>query len=742
MCPCSPNDVSFPSPTIPTGPAIPGFGIPFNIPVPSIPFPAGFPEDLLDILNKLQMLIPPGALKPQLNPNFGKDIFDGIMKLLDQFMPFLMLYKFFLPILRLIICIIEVLCALMNPFALMSALNNLFSSCIPEFLNLFPIFALILMILSLLLLLLALIEYIIAQILKLINALLKNINALIKAFQGPNAIAVAAIAKKLSSLLCIFQNIFVLMALFTIIIQIFKDILSLIFSIPPCQGGGPGSTDGCCAATYCPAIVQGNLTTNTGTLKYLPEVDFQFSSLPFLNSFFNTVVRAESWQLYDVQQQDPKAFYDIVNATDVSNTIQPKPIYFPTDSSFNGNTPPRQAAYTVDLRLFYNPQPFGIDQGFPPQFIRFHDCIVIAAPTNFITNGDNSGTPAPTGVLQIRGGTAFFDDNTTQIELVDSHGNVIKDANGNPVPAQLQNFIHSAPHTDGQVNPSDGYVFSNITYTFKPNIAVLLQKNLVNAKCMPQVGLAATFMADVVYSQVSVQAQNLADLVNGRNGHTFPDTAGAEQCLLTAVSNLRSNMTVDGVAQFQAATTLCLNKLQGDTEAAIADVIGIGFNPCESEFTVSPSSQFTTQPITVTVNLNENNGLPLTQNLPPDIAQGLANNIKATATFGTVSNFSYDGYQSFVATITSPTPGPGSVMVAFQNQILCNNALPTLSNPYDATFPAPSHTLQAQNYTFVFAPFVGGNIPQVGEGDTSTGTQPRRDAGDTSRDSGTGNGGA
>ena len=165
MSPCSPNDVSIDLPDGPSGPAIPGFGSPFALPVPDIsPFPDGFPEDLLDLLDRLQLLIPPGALKPALNPNFGKDVFDAIMKLLDQFMPFLMLYKFFLPILNLIICIIEVLCALMNPFKLIRALKRLFRTCIPEFLNLFPIFALICMIISLLLLLLELILYIISQI--------------------------------------------------------------------------------------------------------------------------------------------------------------------------------------------------------------------------------------------------------------------------------------------------------------------------------------------------------------------------------------------------------------------------------------------------------------------------------------------------------------------------------------------------------------------------------------------------
>src|SRR5271166_4517748 len=125
--PCQP--ITLPSPSGPSGPAIPGFGPPFTIPVPPIGLPPGVPEDLLDILNELQMLIPPGLLQPALNPNFGKDIFDGNMKLLDQFMPFLMLYKFFLPILNLIICIIEVLCALMNPIALAIALDRLFTQC-------------------------------------------------------------------------------------------------------------------------------------------------------------------------------------------------------------------------------------------------------------------------------------------------------------------------------------------------------------------------------------------------------------------------------------------------------------------------------------------------------------------------------------------------------------------------------------------------------------------------------------
>jgi len=76
MCPCTP--ISLPSPTGPTGPSIPGFGRPFSFKIDPLIFPAGFPEDLLSILDLLNFKLPSGLLKPVLNPNYGKDIFDGI----------------------------------------------------------------------------------------------------------------------------------------------------------------------------------------------------------------------------------------------------------------------------------------------------------------------------------------------------------------------------------------------------------------------------------------------------------------------------------------------------------------------------------------------------------------------------------------------------------------------------------------------------------------------------------------
>jgi len=178
----------------------------------------------------------------------SKNIFDAIISLLDHFLPFLMLYKFFLPILNLIICIIEVICALTNPFKLPGAVKRLFRKCIPAFLNLFPLFALIIMLIALLMLLLALIEYLISQILKIIALLLKNIIALYNAFSNHNTNSILAIAKKIGITLCIFQNLFVLLAIFNIIMDVIRDILSLSFSIPPCDDGSGSGLARC----HCP----------------------------------------------------------------------------------------------------------------------------------------------------------------------------------------------------------------------------------------------------------------------------------------------------------------------------------------------------------------------------------------------------------------------------------------------------------------------------------------------------------
>ena len=703
MCPCSPNDVSITTPSGPSGPAIPGFGIPFSLPLPNIsPFPTGFPEDLLSILNQLQLLIPPGALKPQLNPNFGKDIFDGIMKLLDQFMPFLMLYKFFLPILNIIICIIEVLCALMNPFALINAINRLFNQCIPEFLNMFPVFALIIMIISLLLLILALVEYIIGQIAKIVAALLRNIAALNNAFQNGDSSGVLAIAQKLGSLLCIFQNLFVLFSIFNIIIEVIKDILKLAFSIPPCQDGGSGDSSSCCTPETCPAIVKTQYTRQTGTFKYFPAIAGTIDGFP--SNFSGFAIRNELWQFYDIQQNQDQAFRNIFDAYDITQTF-PKPVFFPSGTTYQANSDIRQIPYVINMRVFYTPAFWG--RSGTPRFVQFNNCIVSAVPTTTLEEADNSTQNVNNAVLSLVGGAGFEDDGTTPLQAYASDGRT-------PIggTATLENFFHQPasisihPPTP---NFNDGYTFSDTEYTFVPNTIPLIQKNLVTLGCNPDVAFNKGFINNIFASDIGLKTQELTNLVNGGG---FPDPNATQQCMLTAIDALRSNMTNSGVADFQATCNVCLTTLQNATNNSLNSLIGIGIDPCSSTFSLSPTVQFTSVPITISVNINERNGLPLTNGLSASVASNIASRLSAHASFGTVSPFAYDGYQLFTAQLTSLETGSGQVSISFDNNIFCTN-----------TFSPANHTLQFQDYQFVYT-----------QGNTDG--KPRRDAGDVAREEG------
>lgn len=720
MCPCDPNDISLDIPDGPSGPAIPGFGRPFSLNIPNVSLPEGFPEDLLSILDLLQLLVPPGAFKPSLNPNFGKDIFDGIMKLLDQFMPFLMLYKFFLPILNIIICIIEVLCAIANPFKVIRALKRLFRVCIPEFLNMFPIFAIIIMIISLLLLLLALIEYIIAQILKFIKALLRNINALFKAFTRADGNAIMAIAKKLGAILCIFQNLFVLLSIFNTIVLIIKDILSMLFSIPPCDDGDT-SDDGCCTTDVCPAIVKTDYDRSTGTFQYLSRVAYDTGTSLFSGNLL-VDMRSESWQLFDTSQEQAQQFINIINAFDV--TITPKPVFFPTDSVYTKLTAPKQAPYLIDLRFFYDPADWG--RAGTARYIKFLNCIMELAPTDQLFAYDNNSATIANGVVKLVGGAGFEDDGVTPLNAFEVDGIT---PSAPTVIASLENFIHKADVVLSGVAPpltntsADGHQFSNMSYTFKPNISVLMGKQIVTAGCEPSLSLTKAFINQAYAGDIGLKIAQLDNVFTSKDKTTknaagetitglgFPDPDACQACLAAALSALRSNLTVAGVAEFQATTTICLQKLKDEVNASLSPLIEVGFEACKSDFTLSTDLQFTSKPIVVSVNLKERNGLPLTSGLSTIVAEDLATKISAHHTFGQIGEFSYDGTQSFVADLTSDKPGDGEIMISFDSNIFCINNIP------DDLEVDPTRTLQSLTYQFVYTP-AGDGVPGTAEGDT------------------------
>lgn len=718
--PCAPVQLNLPSG--PGGIALPGFGQAFAFNLGDLnPFPDGFPEDLMDLFDKLQMLLPSGPVKPSLNLNFGKDIFDAIMKLMDHMFPFLMLYKFFLPLLNLIICILEVLCSLTNPFKLRKSIRRLFRNCLPAFLNLFPIFALIIMIISLLLLLLALIKYLISQILKTIELILRNIRMLQKAYQHASAGNVLAIAKKLGLALCDFQNLFTLLALFSLIIQVIKDMLSVAFAIPPCE---ESDNDGCCTPDVCPDIVKTNYLRSTGTFQYYNQVTAQnslssiFPGVPSTFSNLNFDIRRESFQFFDDEQALIEEFRNIYDAYDVVG-YNPKPVFFPTDSSYNANTAPKQAAYTIDLKMFYNPAAWGRPGS--ARYIRFNDCIMTAVPSPNLYNFDNSVSTKPKGVVVLAGGAGYEDDGVTRLPAYASDGvTVLANLNGT-----LENFIHMAPRyaTNPLLLDTDGYAFKDVEYIFKPVFETLLNKQLVTSGCDPEIALDKNFINNVFAGDIAIKTALVNDTILGNN---FPDPNATIMCLQSALDGLRADMSVMGVANFQTIALLCLDDLNSKTVDSLSKFIGIAIDPCQSDFKIDPKVQFTTKPIKISVTLNDRNKLPVANNLPPEVAATVISKLKADASFGTVGPFTYDGYGVFNADINSDLEGKGVLLVSYDNNVFCTNTIPTDLNI------DPTHDLKSLDYSFVYTMTNKSAKNNTGTGDADG--APRRDEPDVSRD--------
>ncbi len=692
--PCDINDIDLnisPSTLNP----IPGFGVPSSLSLPAnlFGFPTGFPENLLDIFNKLQFKLPSGTLKPSLNPNFGKDIFDGIMKLLDKFFPFLMLYKFFLPILNLVVCIIEVICSLKNPFKLRRAILRLFRNCIPDFLSLFPIFALIVMIISLLLLLIQLIEYIIAQLEKLVKAILRNIKLISNAIAIADEESIIAGSKKLASLLCVFQNIFVILSAFAILIQAVKEILKIKFRIPPCDSDSSSNIteeeflNQCCGTDVCPNVVKENINKTTGTLQnynkvvLVTNVDLGYVVDPNAGTKLTQTLRESSFQLYDGYQQLQERFINVVDAYDIPSFIVPKPIFFPTDANYTALTNPKQCVYTVDLELDYDPSNYNrtnIPQDGQKRKVIFKDCIVLKAPTTQLNQFDNSQTSVSEGVLILAGGAGYEVDGTTKLYGYDSDG-VTKTT----TQATLENFltIKSEYSTSPELKETDGIKFENVTYTFKPNFDVLFSKDLVTGGCSPDIEFSRVFINTTVGGDANARFAALTDLINsdGTNANSgidgtnnppfkFPNIQNTQDCLNTAIESLRRNVSEEQVAIFNTTVTLCLDNLKKEATNAIGELIGIGFDQYKSTFTIDSTLQFTTKKIKILVDLLDSNSQSITSGLTTDAANLIASDISANITFGSVSGFTYDNERYFVAEISSSVGGSGSVNIEYKNK--------------------------------------------------------------------------
>lgn len=723
MCPCEAIDLG--NTTLPDNgtslglaPQLP----PFDLSLPNFPM-----EDLIELFNLINLIVPPGTLLPNLSPSFSKNILEAVQSLLEQFTPVLMMYTFFMPILNMILCIIEVLCALTNPFKLVRALKRLFRVCIPEFLSLFPFFALIIMILSLLLLILTLIIYLIERIIALIEQLIANINLLAEAVNTANNDSIIAITTKLGDLLCLFQNLFVVLGVIALLLQLIEQLLKLLFKIPPCDDND-GGDDGCCTPDVCPSFIRNNkeITRTTGT--------FQYTSNTNLVGPPVTVFRTANWQFYDASAPPELAFINIVAPTDVNPTKS----FFP-EGKYDAKTPVDYLPYTIDLRLFYVPSVFS--RTGPSRFIRIKNCAITEPPSTDFIHPDNSHTTIPTGVLILDGGSTYEDDGVTLI----------------PGFTGIRSIIS---HVDVTVlTPANGppffQLFQNVEYTLKINHFVLMSKSLITTACHPDLSINKNIINTAIGAQFNLNGSRLGKI-------KLPDAGALQAAIITSVSNFRNNVSIDNANKMQKEVVAALTATQQVTEKAVLDTVDAGFDPFKSDFSLEPSIQFITRPIDLSVSLNESSGKSIATRMPANLASQIAQKIVAEVTFGSASSFSYDGSSKFTSKITATAAGNGKVKVRYNNQFVS-----ILHNPTDLN-QLPSVETKELMYTFVASisstdgTGTGGNggpvetiPPHTGNANTGTGGADsdipgisgvdgdetiRRDEGDVSRDGGNNNG--
>ncbi len=701
--PCDPGDNSL-NPIIGPPPQIPGFGSPFSpiqIPLPDFDLPTELLEDLLDLMQELGALFPSGLFKANTD-GFMKNVLDFIANILSQLAPFLSFYNFIMALLNLIICIIEVLCAIPNPFAVASKLVKLFQECLPPFLNLFPWLALIAMILALLLLILALILFLIETILAIIRELIENILAFGRAVELQDAQATLAIAQKIASLLCFIEN---LMAIFIAI----AAILAIIQALAAFAGTGicdDEDGEGCCPPEICPPFLKNNreIDVPSGQLEYNSQigVDLTGALPPPLDTLLAGLVspiREERWQIFS-DEVAPETPINLIITPTVASFFGGTEQFYP-DQEYLATTPPNRAPYTVDIRVTFDPAtvftPPGLamhptDTGGEREFF-IKDCIALRVPRTFAFSFVN--TPVITtftanGVFDVEGGLVFEADEETPF-IVDGYQ------------ATLNNFIHF-PDSSATTLPlvSDTAVFSDVSFVWKPQHPVLAGNDLITVGCIPEVSVEKAVANSILFTEgVEAVVDRLQPAPDGEvvpsTGSFLPNVLGAQQCVLDAVAELRQDVSVVTLTEFQSKVETCLGDLQDQTTAVFCDAFIQAVSQFQSTFTIDTDAQFVSRVIRVEVTLKDGAGTVISTDIPEDCLPQILEKLKAQVTFGSITDFEYDGSLLFTAEIFSDAAGDGVLTVSFDGNIF------STITPGTAFDVPTSITTNEVNYTFVDA---------------------------------------
>ncbi len=704
---CNPNSNDLSPPLIPGIPLPAPFGIPFSplsIPLVDFTFPTTFPENILDLLNKLTALFPSIEFKPNLD-DLTNSILKAISSVLSQIAPFIGLYRFFQAALNMILCIIEVLCTIPSPFRLVRAMTRLFKRCLPDFLNLFPWLALLAMLIALLLLILALIDYIINRLIAFIKEIIRNLTVLGEGLSLQNEDAAIAAAQKIAQLLCLIDNLIAILVAVAAILAVFEA-LAGIEGRTVCgdSGGSSGDDVGCCDVAVCPTFISNNesLVGTSGELVYFNAILPDTAAFPGFPSSSLNPIRKESWQFVNQSVNQQYKFRDIIDVV-IDNGVNPptENTFFPDGQFYENTTNASKIPYSLTTTInSFDPQVFhpsdtkGARTFIIKNMIVNRPYIGIYDYNNQINTSFND-----TGTLPISGGKVYEADGTTPYLLVSG------------AQATLETFIHADPVSGSLPVFEDGYFKSNIEFDLNINHPILMNLGLITLGCIPSLSVER-LVANARASAVGTGA------VITRIG-PFPNVTTAQVCAAQAMTQLRTNVSIQNAAIAQQTITSCLDVLKFETQSSISQLINNGASIFTSTVTIDPSIQFITRKIKATVTLKDAGGTNICTNLPSIISDGVASQIQGGVTLGNITDFTYDGYTVFNADITSSFPGDGYLTVSF-----AGNTFSTVLNINSDTTPS---VIEEVKLPFTF----------IGTGAGADSTQealPRRDASDTSRD--------
>lgn len=647
-------------------PFLPGLEIPFSVPklpFPDVNLPYG-PEDLFDLLDRLFALLPANIkIVPDIN-EFTKSIWDAIASILNKLTPFLAFYKFIQALLNIILCVIDVLCALNNPWATVKAIKRLFKKCLPDFLSLFPWLALLLMILSLILLLIALIEYIIQRIIDYIKQLIENIMVLRRAIWATDEDSIIECVNKFSDLLCLFEQLLSILVAVAAIFAIIRPLMEIGGRGVCAKGGGGTDTDSsdfamgiCCTEDFCPDFISNypdGPTSFTGKFIYQNQIDTFIPADPmydFLRNTSLTPIRPERYQFVDDSPEDFK-FLDIITKTPGGF------IFWPEGESYSSDANTIRVPYLLDMNINLDPSLFGnpsdID-GYRNFLVK--DLVVKVKPTTYPYKWNNQlDTSIRSGSIVIGGGTVWeYNDDGYSQYFIDGEA------------ATLESLIHKNVVYGTIPSSDDSVYFEDVSYHFRYNHEVLVDKKLTTIMCQPDLSSESAVL-NAEFGDLRSILLKTGELPNiGSLNNDKTDGTGTLGELARALTEFRSDINEDTINTFQEAVLGSLNSLLTDCNNFYTNGAVAASDRFTSDVSLSTNLQFINQDIIVTVTLKDKTGSQIALGVSQELGNTIAQSIRATTSFGDIGEFVYDGYGEFKAVINSENAGSG-VLVTYINE--------------------------------------------------------------------------